>query len=116
MLRIGGRAAIAARHDFAVAPETLHHALGRRGNRSRQRVHALQFEMRAFRKVLADAVDQIHCFIMLSALRSVKRGNYLTNHSPNAFFSHSTDSSAPLPSSASKRHGGTRGAPAGEGG
>ena len=46
--------------DLAVLFQALHHAFGGRGDRACQRIHALQFEMRAFGKVLADAIDQIH--------------------------------------------------------
>ena len=48
VLAVGCGAAIAAREYFPVAPQTLHHALGRIGNRSGKRVHALQFEVSAF--------------------------------------------------------------------
>jgi hypothetical protein len=57
VLRIGSRAAVTAGHYFAVMPQAPHHAFGCGRNRCRQRIHALQFEMRAFGKVLADAVN-----------------------------------------------------------
>ena len=57
MLGIGRRAAVAAGENLAVGPQALHHAFGRGGDRFGERIHALQFEMRAFGKVLADAID-----------------------------------------------------------
>ena len=55
MLRIRRRAAVATGEYLAVGTQALHHALGGCGNRSRQRIHALEFEMRTLGKVLDDA-------------------------------------------------------------
>ena len=52
--------AVAAGKYLAVLAQALHHAFGRRRNRRRQRIHALQLQMGAFRKIFTDAVYQIH--------------------------------------------------------
>ena len=59
MLRIGCGAAIAARHDFALAHQALHHAFGREANRISEQFHRVQLEMRAIGEMLVNAGEDI---------------------------------------------------------
>src|SRR5437016_13568797 len=60
MLRIGGRAAVAAGHDLAIGQQAIRHERGGSGNRRRQRIDACELQLRAIRKVRPNSFQSIH--------------------------------------------------------